>query len=181
MTGFALLFIAASWIVSRRILGVALLIGVASLIKMFDAFLLGYPILHGAIANPIFAFITEGAAFVVVVILIKERLTQRGLGQAFMGGMAALMAANMFPLVKFATGIPACVVPGTVFPLSLYHIHYAVLLSLVTVPAGFWIGSQIGTVAARIPDSRAVKRLNQVLSPAILLGCLIIVALIRLI
>jgi len=181
MTGFALLFIAASWIVSRRILGVALLIVIASLIKMFDALLLGYPILHGAIANPIFAFITEGAAFVVVVILIKERLTQRGLGQAFMGGMAALMAANLFPLVKFATGIPACVVPGTVFPLSLYHIHYAVLLSLVTVPAGFWIGSQIGTVADRIPDSRAVKRLNQVLSPAILLGCLLIVALIRLI
>jgi len=181
MTGVALLFIAASWIISRRILGVALLIIIASLIKMFDALLLGYPILHGAIANPIFAFITTGVAFVILVMIIRERWAQKAPGQALTGGMAALMAANMFPLVKFATGIPACVVPGTGFPLSLYYIHYAILVSIMTVPAGFWIGARIEKFAAKSPDSRAVKRLNYVLSPAILVGCLIIVALIRLV
>jgi hypothetical protein len=39
MTGVALFFIAASWILSRRILGVALLIAIACLFKMFDALL----------------------------------------------------------------------------------------------------------------------------------------------
>jgi len=181
MTGIALLFIAASWILSRRILGVALLIVIASLIKMFDALLLGYPILHGAIANPIFAFITEGAAFIILAMLIRERLTQKAPGQALTGGMAALLAANLFPLVKFATGIPACVVPGTAYPLSLYNVHYAVLISLVTVPLGFWIGTRIEVFSTESPDSRAVKRLNYVLSPALLVSCLIIIALIRLV
>lgn len=181
MTGIALLFIAASWIISRRILGVALLIVIASLIKMFDALLLGYPILHGAIANPIFAFFTEGAAFVILVMLIRDRLKQKVPGQALTGGTAALLAANLFPLVKFATGIPACVVPGTAYPLSLYNIHYAVLISFVTVPLGFWIGTRIEGLSTESPDSRAVKRLNFVFSPAVLVSCLIIVALIRLV
>jgi hypothetical protein len=181
MTGVALLFIATSWMISKRILSVALLIVVASLIKLFDALLLGYPILHGAIANPIFAFITEGAAFVLLLLIIKESLLQKKTGQAFLGGLSALLAANLFPLVKYATGIPACVVPGTAFPLSLYHIHFAVLLSLVTVPAGFWIGTRLEEFEAKTLDSRAVRRLNHVLSPATLVACLIIVALIRLI
>ena len=37
MTGVALLFIAASWILSRRILGVVLLVVIASLFKIIDA------------------------------------------------------------------------------------------------------------------------------------------------
>ncbi|MFB0519779.1 MAG: hypothetical protein ACETWC_10935, partial [Acidobacteriota bacterium] len=40
MTGVALFFIAASWVVTRNILGIALLIVIASLFKMFDALLL---------------------------------------------------------------------------------------------------------------------------------------------
>ena len=181
MTGVALLFIAASWIISRRVLGVALLIVIASLIKMFDALLLGYPILHGAIANPIFAFITEGAAFVILVMIIKEKWTRKVPGQALIGGMSALLAANLFPMVKYATGIPACVVPGTGFPMSLYYIHYAILISLAAVPAGFWIGTKIEEFTTESSDSRAVERLNYVLSPAVLVGCLIIIALIRLV
>jgi len=40
MTGVALFFISASWVLTRRILGIALLIAVTSLFKMFDALLL---------------------------------------------------------------------------------------------------------------------------------------------
>jgi hypothetical protein len=181
MTGAALLFIAASWIISKRILGVALLIIVASLIKMFDALLLGYPILHGAIANPIFAFITEGVAFILLVMILRNRLTQTPKGQALTGGMAALLAANMFPLVRFATGIPACVVPGTGYPLSLYYIHYAVLISLITVPVGFWIGAKIEEFVVASSSTKIARKVNYVFSPAILAVCMIIIALIRLV
>ena len=69
MTGAALFFIAAAWFVSRRILGVALLIAIACLFKMFDALLLSLPILHGAVGNPIFAFLMEGLAFLVLFTL----------------------------------------------------------------------------------------------------------------
>jgi len=181
MTGAALLFIAASWIVSRRILGVVLLVVIASLLKMFDALLLGLPLLHGAIANPIFAFIIEGAAFILIVTMLRDRLTQRPAGQAFSGGMAALLAANLFPLVKFATGIPACVVPGTGYPLSLYFVHYSVFVSFVTVPAGFWFGTKLQKYATVSSDSLSLKRINYLISPATLVLCLMIMALLRLV
>ena len=57
MTGVALFFIAASWILTRKITGIAHLLVIASLFKMFDALLLSLPIQHGAVANPIFAFL----------------------------------------------------------------------------------------------------------------------------
>lgn len=180
MTGAALLFIAASWIISKRILGIALLIVIASLIKMFDALLLGYPILHGAIANPIFAFFAEGAAFVLLVMVLRERMMKTPKGQALTGGMAALLAANLFPLVRFATGIPACVIPGTGYPLSLYYVHYAVLISLVTVPAGFWIGTKIEEFLIAPASTKAAWKVNTIFSPVIVAICMIIIVLIRL-
>ena len=180
MTGVALLFIAATWIISRRALGVVLLVVIASLFKVVDALLLSYPLLHGAIANPIFAFVTEAAAFLLIVCLIKETLRQKPGGQALTGGVSALLAANMFPLVRFATGIPACVVAGTGYPLSLYYIHFAILVSLVTVPIGFLVGSKLEDYALNISKTPAIQKLNYILSPAALILCLFIMALIRL-
>ncbi len=66
MTGIALFFIAASWILTRRVLGVALLIAIACFFKMFDALLLSLPIQHGAVGNPIFAFLIEGLSFFIL-------------------------------------------------------------------------------------------------------------------
>jgi hypothetical protein len=179
MTGVALLFIAASWILSRRVLGVVLLVVIASLFKVIDALLLSYPILHGAIANPIFAFVTEAAAFLLIVYLINETFRQKRAGQAMTGGMAALLAANMFPLVKYATGIPACVVAGTGYPLSLYYIHFAILVSVVTVPIGFLVGSRLEEFSLGISKTPAIQKINYILSPAAVILCLIIMALIR--
>ena len=181
MTGIALFFIAASWIVSRRILGVVLLVAVASLMKLFDALLLDLPILHGAIANPIFAFVTEGIAFILIMTMLRDRLTQRPAGQALSGGLAALLAVNLFPLVKFATGIPACVVPGTGYPLSLYYVPYAVCVSLLTLPAGFWLGIKLQKLALVSLDPVSLKRINCLVSPATLVLCLSIMALLRLV
>lgn len=181
MTGVALFFITASLVVSRRTLGVALLIFIASLIKMFDAFLLSLPVLHGAVANPIFAFITEGVAFLVLITIINEKIKQKIAGQAVLGALAALLAINLFPLVKYATGIPACVFPGTGYPLSLYYSPVAIFLSLVTVPFGFWAGAKIRALEIELEEATLGRKLKYFASPVTLILCLVIIALIRLI
>jgi hypothetical protein len=180
MTGVALFFMAAGWVVSRRISGVFIMALIASLFKMFDALLLSLPIQHGAISNPIFAFFMEAAALAIMVTIVKEKMIRKPVGQALLGGLAAGVAANLFPLVKHATGIPACVVPGTGYPLSLYYVHFAVLASFATVPLGFLVGAKIGSLEARLAKTRAQKRLEYILSPAALLFCLAVVALLRL-
>ena len=181
MTGVALFFMAAGWVLTRRILGVVLMILIAAGFKMFDALLLGYALNHGAIGNPIFAFVMEGLAFLVIVAVLKRTLTQKPAGQALAGGLSALLAANLFPLVRFATGVPACVAAGTGYPLSLYYIHIAVAVSMATVPLGFLLGAQIRAWSSRLSESSSHKRWAFALSPAALALCLAVVALIRLI
>lgn len=180
MTGVALFFLAANWMVSRRIFGVFLMVLIASFFKMFDAMLLSLPIKHGAIGNPIFAFFMEAIAFVILVSIIKEKLVQKPGAQALLGGMAAVLAVNLFPLVRFATGIAACVVPGTGYPLSLYYIHFAVLASFTTVPLGIWVGAKLEAFEARLIETHAKRKLNYILSPAALVLCLVIIMLLRL-
>jgi hypothetical protein len=181
MTGIALFFIAASWILTRKILGVALLIVVASLFKMFDALLLSLPVQHGAVANPIFAFLMEGAAFLVLISIFTEKRKQKIGNQAILGGMAALLAVNLFPLVKYATGIPACVFQGTGYPLSLYYAPIAVFISLVTVPLGLRAGVRIRALETKLDESSQARKLKYIISPATLFLCLAIITLIRLI
>lgn len=181
MTGIALFFIAISWVLTRRILGVALLVAIACLFKMFDALLLSLPILHGAVGNPIFAFLMEGLAFLVLLSLFAEKQKHKTGRRAILGGMSALLAVNLFPLVKFATGIPACVFPGTTTPLSLYYAPFAVILSCVTVPLGFWAASKIMTLETKLEETNRIKTLRLVASPGTLILCLVIIALIRLI
>ncbi|MBS3819625.1 hypothetical protein KGY73_09010 [bacterium] len=181
MTGVALFFIASSWILSRSIYGVALVVGVACLFKMFDALLLSMPLLHGAIGNPIFAFFMEGLAFLLLVLIIKKNLLNHRGGQAITGGMAALVAVNLFPLVKFATGIPACVYPGTAMPLSLYYAPLAVVLSSLTVPLGFWVGSKVENMEMNLLGTKSGKRWQYGLPVILFLVCLGFISLIRLI
>lgn len=180
MTGVALFFIAAGWVVSRRIFGVFLMVFIAMFFKMFDALLLSLPLRHGAIGNPIFAFFMEAIAFVVLFAIIKEKMIRKFPGQAILGGMAAVLAVNFFPLVRFATGVPACVIPGTGYPLSLYYIHFAVLASFLTVPLGFWAGSKLKDFETHLIIAQARKKFDYVFSPAALILCLAIVALLRL-
>jgi len=180
MTGVAFFFIASSWYLTRNILCITLLVALTSLFKMFDALLLSLPIQHGAVANPIFAFFMEAIAFVVFVSIFKEKLKQKIGGQALLGGMAALLAVNLFPLVKYVTGIPACVVPGTGYPLSLYYAPLAVSLSLITVPLGALAGAKIKALEAKFELSPRTGKLRYLISPATLILALAIITLIRL-
>jgi hypothetical protein len=148
MTGAALFFLAAAWALSPRVRTIAVMAGLAVAFKLFDALLLGLPVLHGAIGNPIFAIVMEAAAFVLIVSVISRALAGRALGQGLSGGLAALVAVNVFPLVKYATGVPACVT-GTSYPLSLYYAPIAVALSVLTVPLGLLAGHALAGLEFR--------------------------------
>jgi hypothetical protein len=148
MTGAALFFLAAAWAVSPRVRTAVLMVAVASGFKLFDALLLGLPILHGAIGNPIFAIAMEGAAFVLIVSVIRRSLAGKAAGQGLAGGLAALVSINLFPLVKYATGVAACVT-GTGYPLSLYYAPIAVALSALSVPLGFRAGAVLAGLEGR--------------------------------
>ena len=180
MTGAALLFLSAGWRRTKRAAGPLLLIAIAAGFKLLDAALLGLPVKHGAVANPIFAFLTEGLAFLVIVPFLAERWKGRFAGQAFLGGASALLAVNLFPFVKFATGIPACVIPGGTMPLSLYYAPIAVGLSLLTVPAGLWLGARAESWERALADRRPWRGAPALLPAASALLCLAVLVALRL-
>jgi hypothetical protein len=143
MTGAALFFLAAAWTVSPRATTAAAMVAIAASFKLFDALLLGLPVLHGAIGNPIFAIVMEGAAFLLIASVVSKALAGKAVGHGVVGGLSALVAVNLFPLVKFATGVAPCVT-GTSYPLSLYYAPVAVGLSMLTVPLGVRAGAALG-------------------------------------
>lgn len=181
LTGGAVFFIAAGWEATRRVRGVLLMAGLAAGFKLFDAWLLGFPLNHGAIGNPMFAIVMEAMAFLIFAALLKHSLVERGWGRALHGGLAALLAANLFPLVRFATGVPACTAAGTGYPLSLYYIHVAVLASMVAAPLGFRVGAWIQSVENRRFSLGRLRILKPWIPPAALVLFLGLVALIRLV
>ena len=172
MTGAAFLFLAAAWAISPRVRTMAVMVGLAAGFKLFDALLLGLPVLHGAIGNPIFAIVMEGAAFVLILGVVSKSIAGKAAGQGLSGGLAALVAVNVFPLVKFATGVAPCVT-GTSYPLSLYYAPIAVALSALTVPLGLLAGRALAS-----PEKRPVRL--RWLSPATVALSLGALALLRL-
>lgn len=145
MTGAALFFLAAAWTLSPRVRTVAAMAALAAGFKLLDALFLGLPVLHGAVGNPLFAIVVEGAAFALILGFAAKPVAARAAGQAVSGGLAALVAVNLFPLVKYATGVAPCVT-GTAYPLSLYYAPIAVGLAALTVPLGLRAGRALAGV-----------------------------------
>ena len=148
MTGAALFFLAAAWTISPRLTTAAAMVAIAASFKLFDALLLGLPVLHGAIGNPIFAIVMEGAAFALIIGIVSRSVAAKVPGQGVAGGLSALVAVNLFPLVKYATGVAPCVT-GTSYPLALYYAPIAVALAALTVPLGLRAGATVGALEAR--------------------------------
>jgi hypothetical protein len=148
MTGVAFFFLATAWAVSPRRKTTVLMVVAAAGFKLFDALLLGLPLLHGAIGNPIFAMVMEGAAFVLIISVVSASVAGNAAGQGLAGGLAALVAVNLFPLVKYATGVAPCVT-GTSYPLSPYYAPIAVALSALTVPGGLRAGIALSAIQNR--------------------------------
>ena len=181
MTGVALFFIAAAWVATKSYHIPVLVVLIACLFKLFDAVLLSLPVLHGAIGNPIFAFLLEGFAILLLIAIFRKQSWQKRSSRAWLGAGSALIAVAMFPLVKYATGIPACVHPATAVPLSIFFAPLAILFSAFTVPLGFVAGEKIKKISGR-ETSKAVFRLSGSLaSPLALVLCLALVFLFRLI
>ncbi|MBA7564621.1 hypothetical protein ES708_06284 [subsurface metagenome] len=181
MTGVALFFISAGWVATRRFFVPILIVLIACFFKLFDALLLSLPVKHGAIANPIFALLMEGLAFLILVAFFNKNRWQKKSARALLGGGTALIAISLFPLVKFATGIPACIFPGTLVPLSIFFSPVAVVLSAFTVPLGFLAGEKIRSTAVNFEMVIKRKTLRDMLSPATLVLCMVLLAVIRLI
>lgn len=148
MTGAALFFLAAAWNAAPRRRTLAAMAGLAAGFKLFDALLLGLPVLHGTVANPLFAIAVEGAAFALVIGVVSRSIAAKAPGQALTGGLAALVAVNLFPLVKIVTGVAPCVT-GTSYPLSLYYAPVAVGLAALSVPLGLRVGAALVALEAR--------------------------------
>jgi hypothetical protein len=172
MTGTALFFLAAAWALSPRLRTLAAMAGLAAGFKLFDALLLGLPVLHGAVANPLFAIAVEGAAFALLIGVVSRSITAKAPGQALTGGLAALVSVNLFPLVKLVTGVAPCVA-GTSYPLSLYYAPIAVALAALTVPLGLRAGAALAALEAR----PALARWLSPAAAALSLGALILLRL----
>jgi hypothetical protein len=133
-------------------------------------------LMSGAVANPIYAFIVEAIAFCAVIYLMKQKHVKSLVGGSLAGMTAAVLSANMFLPVKFFTGSPACVVPGTDFPLSIWGLPAAMAVAAVTTPLGFrggaWLRQQIEALAGR--RGRALVGASVVVSAVCLLAVTIL-------
>jgi len=170
MTAVAIFFLTAGWTLSGTRLAIPAMIILASLFKMADALLLSLPLQHGAVANPIFAFLMEGLAIWLIITFISETWQKKIIGQAMAGVFTALTAVNLFPLVKYATGIPACVYPGTNYPLSLYYAPLAVALSALSYPAGRAIGQSLVALEKNLWSHLANPWIRRLVAPVSLLA-----------
>jgi hypothetical protein len=179
MTGVALFFISAAWARTKRFAGPAIVTAIALAFKLLDAVWLGQAVKSGAIGNPMFAFVTEAAAFVIIAPLIAEAWRGRAVGRAALGGLSALAAVNLFPLVRFATGIPACAVPGTTMPLSLAYAPIAIAVSALTVPLGFLAAARIEAFEGRLAAAPNAGTLRWLAPAAAAILCLAAQGLIR--
>jgi len=137
MTGVAVFFLASARLRARSARGPLLAASLALGFKLFDAALLGLPLRHGAVANPMFAFVVEAAA-VILFFAVLGRTAEAGVrGRALLGGCAAGLSALAFPLVNLATGVPACLVPGSAVPLSVAFAPLAIAAGAGAVPLAF--------------------------------------------
>jgi hypothetical protein len=181
MTGVALFFIAAAWISTKNYFVPILVVAIACIFKLFDAILLSLPVMHGAIGNPIFAFILEGLGFIVLILVFRHVKWSKISSRALLGGGSALIAVALFPLVKFATGVPACVYPNTMIPLSIFFGPVAIAFSAITVPLAFAFSNRIYDSIIRFNQGIRSSLLRNLVSPAALAVCLAMVLLFRMI
>jgi hypothetical protein len=181
LTGIAFFWLSFIWSLTRKLLPILIIVGMAVLFKMLDAVFLPVAWNHGSILNPVYAFFTIMLGFSLLISLFKKRFQAKLVNRVLLGAGAAVIATALFPLVKFASGTPACLYAATSIPLAIYTAPVAILLSLVTVPLGFkaaaWYSGAVEKNLLANPSSFVVR----FWSPAVVVCCLIIVTLIRII
>ncbi|UCG28209.1 MAG: hypothetical protein JSV24_02290 [Bacteroidales bacterium] len=181
MVGLALFFIATGWITTRNILAITGIVILAGLFKMLDALLLSVPVNSNSILNPVFGFFTQGAGFLVLFGILKEKGLRTRLLQGMWGGGAALISALLFPLVLVFTGFPACVYAQTRIPLSIMFAPVAIALSFILVPLGFQLGEKLNVILSGNQAKEKKSVPATVVSPLFLVISVVIIVLVRMI
>jgi len=154
---------------------------VAMMFKWLDAWLLHIAWNHGSVLNPMFAFITALAGFVILTGIFGKRFSQQLKYRILAGGGAALIATSLFPFVKFVTATPACTFAATNIPLALYTAPVAILLSMVTVPLGFGAALWYNRIGQNRRSFQPYSVYWRILSPLVIIGCVLVIVLVRII
>ncbi|MEN8203560.1 MAG: hypothetical protein ABFS28_13270 [Bacteroidota bacterium] len=181
LTGIAFFWLSFIWSITRRILPILIIVGIAMLFKFMDALFLPVAWNHGSILNPIFAFFTLMLGFLLLATLFKKRFFTSLLNRILIGAGAALVATALFPLVKFASGTPACIYAATNIPLAIYTAPVAIIISMITVPLGFIAAGWYTDRILRNQETHPASLLARLWSPALVIFCLLIITLIRII
>jgi hypothetical protein len=181
MTGVALFFICTSWVATRRLYIPIVTVLIACLFKLFDAVLLDQQIISGSVANPIFGFLTEGLASIFLIAILTERRLTKRYSRVMLGAGSALIAICLFPLVKFVTGIPACLYASTSIPLSIFFGPVAIGFSAITVPMAFPAGEKIRGAAADYEVVIKQKAFRYLIAPTTMILCLVLIVILRII
>jgi len=180
LTGIAFFWVSFIWSVTRKLLPVLIIVGMAILFKLFDALLLPVAWNHGSILNPAYAFMTLLVGFSLLILLFKKQFSSKLVNRILVGAGAAIIATAMFPLVRFVTGSAACLYASTNIPLAIYTAPVAIAISMITVPLGYLAaGWYTGRVMENIQTHPSL--LTRLWSPALLITCILIIAMIRII
>jgi len=180
LTGMAFFWVSFAWSLTRKLLPVLLIVGMAILFKLLDAALLPVAWNHGSILNPAYAIVTILIGFSLLILLFKNQFSKKLLHRILLGAGAALIATAMFPLVRFATGSAACFYASTNIPLAIYTAPVAILISMLTVPLGYQAAVRYAG-RAREKSSLKTSLISSLWSPAIVICCILIITLIRII
>lgn len=181
LTGIAFFWLSFLWSVTRKYLPVLIIVGIAVLFKFLDAALLPVAWNHGSILNPVFAFFTLMLGFILFSTLFRKGFSSKLSHRVMVGAGAAVVATALFPLVKFASGTPACLYAATQIPLVIYTAPLAILISMLTVPLGFKAAGWYTRTNPQNQNPSHASFLARLWSPAVALCCLLIITLIRII
>lgn len=181
LTGIAFFWVSFAYSLTRSIIPVLLVLSIAVLFKLLDALLLPVSWNHGSILNPVFAFVTLAAGFLMLTALFGNRFFTRPGNRIAVGAGAALVAVSLFPLAGFVTGSKACVVAATNIPQSIYTAPVAIVIAMCTVPLGYYAAMRYAeSISAGNLGTRAPV-LARLWAPAVVVCCLLIVTIARLI
>ncbi len=181
LTGLSFFWFSFIWSITKRVAPVLVIAGIAMLFKWLDAWLLQVAWNHGSVLNPMFAFVTALAGFLLMTALLRNRFPGQLKYRILLGGGAALTAALLFPLVKFTTGTPACTYAATSIPLAIYAAPVAIALAMITVPLGYRAALWYERNSAGSNPGIFPGLLRRFWSPAVVAGCILIIVLVRII
>ncbi len=181
LTGLSLFWFSLIWTFTKRLIPVLIVLVIAMLFKWLDALLLHVAWNHGSILNPMFAFFTATAGFILIISLLRNRFFQNRLSRILTGGGAALVAMCLFPLVKFVSGTPACSYAATNIPLSVYTAPLAILIGMITVPLGHRTALWLSGEANPLKQEGSLSLRAGLWSPTVFIACIIIMVATRMI